>query len=510
VLASTTALLHALVRRSGAGRGAALAGAVVFLCVFGFGHAVANGGFTFVCPYAHEATHGFALGAGALLCALRLLDAPRPRWAAASGLLCGLAFLTKPEGFVAGMGASLLAVLLSTLGSSLRHRAALVAAFAGGLAAPPLAALALLAGAMPAAEAWRGTLGSWAYLGNQQLREIRYFAWSMGLDDPPSRLAALARAGARQAALLLPLLGMAWALRRRPGAARVAAAACGLAMLVGLAPFWRSRMWLEGARTLPLWALGVLATSAAVLWRHRNGERFRTAAARGALAVFALLLLPRIFLNARVYHYGFVLAAPAALLMVAALLEWIPRALDDAGASGRVFRAGAAALVAWAVAFHLAESQSRMSVKTVQVGRGPDRFLADARGGYVNAFLAAARGRLAPGDTLAVLPEGAMINYLMRRRSSVPYLTMLPSDEAQFGEDELLGSLQRSPPSAVALVHRNTSEFGKPYFGTDYAQRTLAWVAAHYAPELTVGDPPLRPSSVFGIALLRRRPEVAP
>ena len=510
VLAAATALLHALLRRSGAGRAAALAAAVVFLCVFAFGHMVANGSFSFVCPYAHEATHGFTLGAGALLCALRLLEAPRARWASASGLLVGLAFLTKPEGFVAGLGASLLVVLLSTLRSSVRSRAAFLIAFAGGVAAPPLLAFALLAAAMPAAEAWRGTLGSWAYLANEQLRGNWYFAWSMGLEDPPAHLAALARSGALQAALLLPPLALAWALRGRPGAARVAAAVCGSLILVGLAPFWRSRLWLQGARTLPLWTLGVLATSAAFLWRHRDGERLPTAVARIALAAFALLLLPRILLNARVYHYGFVLAAPAALLMVAALLDWIPRALEDAGAPGRVFRAGAAAMLAVGVAFHLAESQSRLSVKTVEVGRGPDRFLADARGGYVNAFLAAAAGRLAPGETLTVLPEGAMINYLMRRRSSVPYLTMLPSDEAQFGEDELLGALQRSPPAAVALVHRDTSEFGVRYFGTDYAQRTRSWVGAHYAPELTVGDPPLRPSSLFGIALLRRRPEAAP
>jgi hypothetical protein len=82
---------------------------------------------------------------------------------------------------------------------------------------------------------------------------------------------------------------------------------------------------------------------------------------------------------------------------------------------------------------------------------------------------------------------------------------MLPSDEAQFGEDELLGALQRRPPHLVALVHRSTAEFGPEYFGTDYAVRTLQWVRAGYAPLFAVGDPPLQPQARFGIAVLQAR-----
>jgi hypothetical protein len=103
-----------------------------------------------------------------------------------------------------------------------------------------------------------------------------------------------------------------------------------------------------------------------------------------------------------------------------------------------------------------------------------------------------------------------MINYLLRRRSSIPYLTMLPSDEAQFGEDELLGSLQRRPPTLLVLVHRTTEEFGTEVFGRDYAQRTMQWIDAHYTPVFTVGDPPLQPGARFGVRVLRRAAEAGP
>jgi hypothetical protein len=45
---------------------------------------------------------------------------------------------------------------------------------------------------------------------------------------------------------------------------------------------------------------------------------------------------------------------------------------------------------------------------------------------------------------------------------------------------------------------------GGQFFGRDYAQRTMEWIAARYAPLGSAGDPPLRPESTFGISVLRR------
>jgi hypothetical protein len=486
----------------------------VFLCVFGFGHLVANGSFNFVAPYSHEATHGFVLGAGALWCALRLFDPPDARraalWAAASGLLCGLAFLTKPEGFVAALGACAVALLLRLLQPGAAART-LLPAFAGGLVVPALCAFALLALAMPAEEALTGTLGSWAFLDNPQLRALGYFAWSMGVDAPRYHLGLLAFEAVGQLAFFAAAAGLAWMLGSSPRAARYAGPVAALAVIAALAPFWRARFWLAAFRPLTLWTIVLLAATAAALRRQpREGPEYAVRAARLALATFALLLLPRIVLHARAYHYGFVLAAPAAMLMVAALLDWIPAALARRGAAAGVFRGVAAGTLAVMVAFHLAESQGRMARKRFAMGSGPDRFLADGRGPYVHGAQQALTQMARAGDTLVVLPEGVMINYLLRLPSSIPYLTMLPSDEAKFGEDELLGALQRDPPALVALVHRDTSEFGPRYFGRDYAQRTMAWLLTHYIARGTVGDPPLRPDSRFGVQVLRRRTPAEP
>jgi hypothetical protein len=106
VLAAATAVLWAIVRRSGTGKWGPTWGALALLPLCGFAQLVSAGSFNFVAPYSHEATHGFALAAAAVLASLLLLATGRLRWAAMTGLCAGLAFLTKPEQFLAGASAS--------------------------------------------------------------------------------------------------------------------------------------------------------------------------------------------------------------------------------------------------------------------------------------------------------------------------------------------------------------------------------------------------------------------
>ena len=498
IAAGVTAGLYVLLRRAADGSTwSALVGSIVFLAVFAFGHLVANGGFNFVTPYAHEATHGFALALGAILCALRAIDAADPRrWTAGAGALAGMSFLTKPEAFVAALGTT---AVLAGFDAVRRNQGAPVVAFLAGLAAPPVVAWLALTLAMPAADAGRAVFGSWAFAGNDDVRGLWYHAWTMGLDAPRANLAALARSAGAQAALAGVIAALTVLAGRRP--ACTAAIAGGAAAIV-VALLWPPLARADGPRALPRWTLIGVLVSGRTLWRCRREATVTTDAARVALALFALLLLPRIVLNARLFHYGFVLAAPATLLVCAALVDWIPRVLDRA--AGVVVRSAALSalgVITWGC---LAQSHAQMSGKTHAVGAGRDRHFANARGPYVAAAMDGI-ARLEPEDgTLVVLPEGVMINYLLRRRSSIPYLTMLPSDLATFGEDELLAALQRSPPDFIALVHRDSSEMGPRFFGRDYGRRTLDWIRARYVPAGGVGDPPNDPASAFGIRVLRR------
>jgi len=111
--------------------------------------------------------------------------------------------------------------------------------------------------------------------------------------------------------------------------------------------------------------------------------------------------------------------------------------------------------------------------------------------------------RVDPNATLAVLPDGVMLNYLSRRANPTPYIVLVPTEVAYFGEDRILAAYEAHPPDYIVLVHKDTSEYGVQFFGRDYAQRIAAWIRAHYQAAVLIGAPPLHDDR-FGLLLLKR------
>ena len=70
---------------------------------------------------------------------------------------------------------------------------------------------------------------------------------------------------------------------------------------------------------------------------------------RLTLLVFSLGLLPKILLNVNLTHYGFGLALPGTLLLLVALIDWVPALLSRLGGSGWFFRAAVLAVLVAAV-----------------------------------------------------------------------------------------------------------------------------------------------------------------
>ena len=110
-------------------------------------------------------------------------------------------------------------------------------------------------------------------------------------------------------------------------------------------------------------------------------------------------------------------------------------------------------------------------------------------------------------STLVVLPEGASLNYWLRKRNPSGFLLYLPTEIAAFGEVRMLAGLSESPPDFVALVHRLSEEFGTGPFGVDprNGRALLEWVKRHYERVGRVGSEPFGRDG-FGVVMLRRRP----
>ena len=112
--------------------------------------------------------------------------------------------------------------------------------------------------------------------------------------------------------------------------------------------------------------------------------------------------------------------------------------------------------------------------------------------------------RIAPDQTLLVVPQGLMLNYLARRVNPTPYGVFDPVEFAIYGEDRVLVSLKTHMPDYVVLAHVDLREQGARFFGRDYGQQISAWIHAQYREETLFGSPPLQDDQ-FGLLLLKRK-----
>jgi hypothetical protein len=89
-----------------------------------------------------------------------------------------------------------------------------------------------------------------------------------------------------------------------------------------------------------------------------------------------------------------------------------------------------------------------------------------------------------PDETLGVLPEGVMLNYLTRRASPTKYITWMPPELYFFGEANMLAALQAAPPDWVLVAPRDFKEYGLPPFGEGYGDAIARWITRNYEIEV--------------------------
>src|SRR5208282_3143721 len=75
------------------------------------------------------------------------------------------------------------------------------------------------------------------------------------------------------------------------------------------------------------------------------------------------------------------------------------------------------------------------------------------------------------GSTLAVLPAGVMLNYMLRRANPTPYLRWNPPEMAVFGQANMTRALRQARPDYILLLGVDTSEFGVNFFGQRQLRR---------------------------------------
>jgi hypothetical protein len=489
-----------------AGRIAATMAGVATVLIFGCAQYVGIGNYNYVCPYSHEATHGLLLSLLAIFALIRFARVNSLKWVWLGGACVGLTFLTKPEIFIA-CAPPVLMGLLSTcwIKSTIRPHVAL-AVFVIAAAAGPVVAFALLSTAMPPGEAWRGVLGSWAFLGNDRLTSLPFYQRGMGIDHVAFNIGAMALNGLWYAIVLAAQLAIALTIGRKHANSGLMALAGFLVAAVGFTLMWQLQSYGNWVRSLPIWmaaAVGVNALSAA---RTSQRTHMRVHAVMlASTCCFGLLMLIKIVLFARFIHYGFVLSMPAMIVATGAIGGALPRWVNRKGGSGLLVQVGG--LTACAILCYLCLLfQSRIfSAKSLLIGQGGDEFRTTAIPGSPIQRCMQGIQKLPGGrKSMVVLPEGVMLNYLLRIPNPTPFLTFLPPDVIMFTEERLLKALKAHPPDLIVGMPRDTTEYGLAQFGRDYNQALNLWVINEYDPMFRISDS-LPGAGAFSITVFQRK-----
>jgi hypothetical protein len=470
-----------------------------FVFVFIFNALGTQADFSFIMPYSHEMTHGMLVSLVGLVCLDRF--ARRPHWLplGAVALMVGLSWLGKAEfalALTAACGLSLLtwARTRPLSWAALAQRGVMLLVLA---MLPALVAALALSRAMPWAEVGRSLAGSWRHVGDPVIGSMPFYRELMGTDHPVGRFLDLLKVAGIYLLMFGPLAGVA--MRARTLRQQFLAAAIVVAVLAGL---------LIGLDGVIQWDAVILPAPivlpvviAVVGWRVRRcGDRSQLLPL--AICTFALLLLARMLLNARLYRYGFSLAAPATMLLFVLLLHVVPGWIRRRGGAGGVFQVGVLMFLGYAMlSYFLVMVPYFVHSRVEPIAADTGEFWADVRGQRIQLLIKYLDANAAPTDTLAVLPEGATINFLTQRPNPTRYIVALPLEWHLFGGDCVTAAYRDHPPDYIAVIYRDNTDFGATYFGSDYAVDFARWIQANYQPVAWFGSRPTMRPDPDGIVL---------
>ena len=485
---------------------------IVFIIVFAF---VAGGGptdFNFLTPYRHGATYGILFSLAAVSFVGNFAARGRIASSILAGVFCGLSLLTKPEIFIACAAA----VGLGLVAASLILRRAMVRAVlaAGvGFGAVALIALGALAHQMPLSQAVAGLLSGLQSVSNKELLGNEYYRWGMGTDKPVVNLEWAVASAGFHAAFIGLLYGAAFWLRRNQPVALTIAGLFGGG--IGAFLFFdhqhETASWNLVTRGLPI-AMALLVVLSAIKIRQsiRGGAAVPARVLIFTFAVLALGLLAKMILNVRLFHYGFVLAMPTAMLAVVSLLYLIPRRIDSRGGYGNSFRVASAAMLLGMVGYFvdLTDSYADRRTATANFVMGGSLQLTPVCSAAADLIKRISL-EIPENKSLAVFPNAAGINFAAGRSSSIAFTACDDVQLVMVGENQVLSALRAAPPDYVVVIvygETNWSGGAPRYFGRDYGKSIYQWIAANYVSVDTFPDAAAAPY-IERMTLLRRKAE---
>jgi len=115
------------------------------------------------------------------------------------------------------------------------------------------------------------------------------------------------------------------------------------------------------------------------------------------------------------------------------------------------------------------------------VGQGGDAFRVPRDDQSYGRALSLLTTGLRSSDSLLVLPQGVVYNYLLRVESPTPHISFMPLELELAGESQIVRDLSERPPDRVLWVARDVREYGYRGFGEPgYGREIIDWLRTDY------------------------------
>lgn len=484
---------------------ATLIGAAIVV-VFAFAEYTPIGNYNYIAPYSHEATYGLMLSICALAILSDWINSKKIRYAIAAGFCAGLVLLTKPDIFMALALTVAAAFVVFWLKHGPRDFFKSLGMFVAGWVLPPLFFIVYFLRAGNLQESVRLTFFDWIALVHSNVTKSPFYEWCLGLDQPLLHVREIV---VYFIAVAIVLGIYAFALRRMKDLSWIKSPYVALLVLMLPVLVWAVRFdWVMCGWPLPLLCFSACAL---MLWNYKQLEAPQIFPL--LWSVFGLVLLAKLGLFPRVWHYGFALAMPAFVSSIYLLFRLLPVLLEKRfGVPAGQFRivVGAVLLIGFANLFD--QSQLLYDRKKLPLGTGSDEITTylttDTNQGEKSQAIYAAvlwTEKYMPSDaTLAILPEGITLNYLTRHVNPSGGLDWNPTMFTVFGQDTMTAAVENHVPDYIFLVEWDSSEFKVGYFGSspEYGKALMDWIHKNYKTQVLIGNEPLKDGR-FGIKILK-------
>ncbi len=490
----------------------AVCAAMVLVVISGLNHMMGIAIFNLLTPYSHALTYGLALSLASLVVLTDHVRRPTSGKALGIGLLAGLVLLTKPEVCVGLAGALAVGGVLLFRGPAcpvartLRH----LGFFSLGLLVPSLVAFGALASVSSPGQALLFMTRAWGPIFDDRVTNLAFIQkFVFGTRDLHDNLWALCRSLSENALIAAYIFSVG--VLAKPFKRRLSV----LGPITAVVLTWflatcfsredAYRLVVDIPRAWPTLMALALAWLLFRQWRApRGGPVAPGTMALATLAALALGLCAKIFINATLLHYGAMLLGPAGLVWSMGLLWFVPAMHGNEANARKASFAGALTLVVLFLWPIIALSQEYFASRTERVSTARGTLVLDGRGRFVRELLAWLDREAAPGETLAVLPEGAMLNFLSGHPNPTAYDNILLWDYLIHGEKRIEEDFQAAPPDWIALIHRPTPEYEVGLFCQGYGRGLCQWIADNYDQVALWGAVPNKDNR-FGLMLLRHK-----